>query len=154
MGPLAWVIHDGEVYEAESSRLIVKCSSPRATLTRGILYSMLILNERLRIPLWEIHFQFARSSGPGGQNVNKVSSKAVLRWNMAASPSVPEDVKRRISEHLSRFSGITLANKREHREKKRQRRWVEGRVFSVDRFDLQKIDSQSIQTCMLIFAFP
>ena len=59
--------------------------------------------------MWEIHFQFARSSGPGGQNVNKVSSKAVLRWNMAASPSVPEDVKRRISEHLSRFSGITLA---------------------------------------------
>ena len=47
------------------------------------------------IPLREIHFQFARSSGPGGQNVNKVSSKAVLRWNMAASPSAPEDVKRK-----------------------------------------------------------
>ena len=57
---------------------------------------MLIVNERLRIPLREIHFQFARSSGPGGQNVNKVSSKAVLRWNMAASPSAPEDVKERL----------------------------------------------------------
>ena len=56
---------------------------------------MLIVNERLRIPLREIHFQFARSSGPGGQNVNKVSSKAVLRWNMAASPSAPDDVKRK-----------------------------------------------------------
>ena len=55
---------------------------------------MLIVNERLRIPLREFHFQFARSSGPGGQNVNKVSSKAVLRWNMAASPSAPEDVKK------------------------------------------------------------
>ena len=57
---------------------------------------MLIVNERLRIPLREIHFQFARSSGPGGQNVNKVSSKAVLRWNMAASPSAPDDVKERL----------------------------------------------------------
>ena len=57
---------------------------------------MLIVNERLRIPLREFHFQFARSSGPGGQNVNKVSSKAVLRWNMAASPSAPEDVKVRL----------------------------------------------------------
>ena len=60
-------------------------------------YDMLIVNERLRIPLREIDFQFARSSGPGGQNVNKVSTKAVLRWNMAASPSAPEEVKARLS---------------------------------------------------------
>ena len=61
---------------------------------------MLIVNERLRIPLREIHFQFARSSGPGGQNVNKVSRKAGLRWNMAASPSAPDDVKRRLRAPL------------------------------------------------------
>ncbi len=63
---------------------------------------MLIVNERLKIPLREIHFQFARSSGPGGQNVNKVSSKAVLRWNMGASASAPEEVKRRFCEKFPR----------------------------------------------------
>jgi ribosome-associated protein len=56
---------------------------------------MLIVNSRLRIPLAEIQFTFARSSGPGGQNVNKVSSKAVLRWAVVSSPSLPEAVRRR-----------------------------------------------------------
>jgi ribosome-associated protein len=41
---------------------------------------MLRINSRLQIPLSEIRFSYARSSGPGGQNVNKVSSKVILRW--------------------------------------------------------------------------
>jgi ribosome-associated protein len=50
----------------------------------------------LRIPDGELQWSFVRSGGPGGQNVNKVASKAVLRWNLAASPSLPEDVKARL----------------------------------------------------------
>jgi ribosome-associated protein len=50
----------------------------------------------LRIPLSEFEFSFARSSGPGGQNVNKVNSKAVLRWPALASPSLPADVRQRL----------------------------------------------------------
>ncbi|MDR1957961.1 MAG: aminoacyl-tRNA hydrolase [Planctomycetaceae bacterium] len=46
---------------------------------------MLIVTDEIRIPLEELQFTFVRSSGPGGQNVNKVASKAVLRWNPAAS---------------------------------------------------------------------
>lgn len=42
----------------------------------------------------ELSFSFARSSGPGGQNVNKVNSKALLRWNFAGS-QIPIDVKER-----------------------------------------------------------
>ena len=38
---------------------------------------------RASIPLRELRFQYARSSGPGGQNVNKVESKAILRWDVA-----------------------------------------------------------------------
>jgi ribosome-associated protein len=57
---------------------------------------MLIVNDRLQIPLREFEFDFVRSRGPGGQRVNKVSTKAVLRWNVGASKSLPEAVRRRL----------------------------------------------------------
>lgn len=58
---------------------------------------MLIVNKRIAIPDEELAFTYVRSSGPGGQNVNKVNSKAVLRWNVAASSSVPADVRERFA---------------------------------------------------------
>jgi ribosome-associated protein len=59
---------------------------------------MLEVTPAIRIPLDEFAWSFARSGGPGGQNVNKVASKAVLRWNLDASPSVPNDVKARFRD--------------------------------------------------------
>ena len=56
---------------------------------------MLVVTPRLKIPLREFRFTFARSSGPGGQNVNKVNSKATLRWPVGSSSSLPEGVRRR-----------------------------------------------------------
>src|SRR6266498_1823876 len=56
---------------------------------------MLDVNAQIRIPEEEFAWSFVRSGGPGGQNVNKVASKAVLRWDLAASPSLPEEVKMR-----------------------------------------------------------
>jgi ribosome-associated protein len=50
----------------------------------------------LRVPTSEFAFTFVRSSGPGGQNVNKVSSKAVLRWAAAESTSLPAEVRARL----------------------------------------------------------
>jgi ribosome-associated protein len=61
---------------------------------------MLEVTPSIRIPLDEFEWSFARSGGPGGQNVNKVASKAVLRWNLAGSPSVPEEVKGRFRERF------------------------------------------------------
>jgi ribosome-associated protein len=49
----------------------------------------------LRIPRAEFTFTFATSGGSGGQNVNKVNSKAVLRWDVVRSPSVPAEVRAR-----------------------------------------------------------
>ncbi len=57
---------------------------------------MLTITPHLQIPLREFTFTFARSGGPGGQNVNKVSSKALLRWPVMASPSLPETVRQRL----------------------------------------------------------
>jgi ribosome-associated protein len=54
------------------------------------------INARISIPRSELRFSFVRSSGPGGQNVNKVASKAALRWSVAASPSIPDDVRDRL----------------------------------------------------------
>jgi ribosome-associated protein len=53
------------------------------------------LTPNLIIPDAELRLSFARSGGPGGQNVNKVSSKAVLHFDVLTSPSVPPDVRER-----------------------------------------------------------
>lgn len=67
---------------------------------------MLKINERITIPDGELQWEFARSGGPGGQNVNKVSSKAVLRWVPATSPSLPEPVRARLLKAVgSRLTG-------------------------------------------------
>jgi ribosome-associated protein len=68
---------------------------------------MLVVNSRLQIPLTEFEFTYARSSGPGGQNVNKVNSKALLRWSVVHSASLPAEVRERF---LRRFaSRLTTA---------------------------------------------
>jgi ribosome-associated protein len=61
---------------------------------------MLEVTPAIRIPLDEFDWSFARSGGPGGQNVNKVASKAVLRWDLAGSPSVPDEVKGRFRDRF------------------------------------------------------
>ena len=57
---------------------------------------MLSINDQIQIPDEELVFSYARSGGPGGQNVNKVASKAFLHWSIAQNSSVPDDVKERL----------------------------------------------------------
>ncbi len=52
----------------------------------------------LSIPWKELRFSFVRSSGAGGQNVNKVSSKAVMRWHFRVSVALPPPVWSRFAE--------------------------------------------------------
>lgn len=63
---------------------------------------MLVVTSKLQIPLREFNFTFARSSGPGGQNVNKVNTKATLRWAVTKSPSLPPAVRARFLKKFSR----------------------------------------------------
>lgn len=64
---------------------------------------MVFITPTLQIPEDEFTWSFARSGGPGGQNVNKVASKAVLRWSIAATNALSPDVKNRLAEQQKRF---------------------------------------------------
>lgn len=57
---------------------------------------MLRVSSTVFVPDDELHFTFARAAGPGGQNVNKVNSKAILSWPIDAARGVPEGVKQRV----------------------------------------------------------
>lgn len=67
---------------------------------------MLRINDTINIHDWELKEQFVRASGPGGQNVNKVSSAVELRFEAANSPSLPAPVKTR----LRRLAGRRWTN--------------------------------------------
>src|SRR3954447_16212720 len=62
---------------------------------------MLRINDRSSIPLAEVRWDVSRSGGPGGQNVNKVNSKVVLRWTPGASPSLPGPDRARLLSTLA-----------------------------------------------------
>lgn len=80
---------------------------------------MVRINASIEIPRREIEFTYARSPGPGGQNVNKVNSKAILKWNVAQSDCLPEHVKRRFlimwQNRISKSGALVLHSHR-HRD--------------------------------------
>ena len=66
----------------------------------------LLVNDSVSIPLAEFDFEYIRSSGPGGQNVNKTSTKVRLRWNVVDTPSIDEGLLQRIQQNYrSRITG-------------------------------------------------
>ena len=67
---------------------------------------MLVVTNRIRVPRKEFQFTYARSQGPGGQNVNKVNSKATLRWPVTENRSLPDDVRARfLARYRHRLTG-------------------------------------------------
>jgi ribosome-associated protein len=67
---------------------------------------MIEISNKISIDDSEIELEFVRASGPGGQNVNKVSSSAQLRFDVKNSPSLPEEVR----ERLIKLAGNRITN--------------------------------------------
>jgi len=82
----------------------------------------------------EIQMDFIRASGPGGQNVNKVSSAVQLRFDVQGSPSLPEDVRTRLI-HLAgnriNDNGILIIHAKRFRTQHRNRQDAVERLIAL-----------------------
>lgn len=83
------------------------------------------------IPDSELDVSFVRASGPGGQNVNKVSTAVELRFDVARSPSLPEPVRRRLlalAGNRVTTEGVLIITAREHRTQEANRAEARARL--------------------------
>ena len=84
----------------------------------------------------EIEESFVRASGPGGQNVNKVSSAVQLRFDLSGSRSLPEDVRerlRRLAGHRLTREGVIVIIAQRYRSQERNRQDALDRLVALVR---------------------
>jgi ribosome-associated protein len=94
---------------------------------------MLTVTPSIAIPEHELHERFVRASGPGGQNVNKVSTAVELRFDVPAS-ALPDDVKARLAALAGRrmsADGVLLIDSREHRTQAQNRSAARARLAEL-----------------------
>ena len=95
---------------------------------------MIRINGNISIDEDEVEERFIRASGPGGQNVNKLSSAVQLRFDVRRSRSLPEDVRARLErlsgKRLSKDGMLVIAAQR-HRTQERNRRDALDRLISL-----------------------
>jgi ribosome-associated protein len=100
--------------------------------TKGMIY----ITPTIAINESEIKQEFIRASGPGGQNVNKVSTAVQLRFNVASSPSLPDDIRKRLVNLAGRRiteDGELIIHARRFRTQERNRQDAFDRLVKLIR---------------------
>ncbi len=97
---------------------------------------MIRVTDSISIDDSELDEDFVRSSGPGGQNVNKLSTAVQLRFNVRRSPSLPNDVALRLMRLAgSRLTkdGVLIITAQSHRTQERNRQDARDRLIELIR---------------------
>jgi len=94
------------------------------------------VTDTILIPEDELTFSFVRASGPGGQNVNKVATAVQLRFDAGGSPSLPDDVRRRLLKlagSRATEEGVLVLTARRFRSQHRNREDAVERLVALVR---------------------
>jgi len=102
---------------------------------------MLYITPNISIDEREIYEEFIHSSGPGGQNVNKVATAVKLRFDVLHSPSLPDEVRRRLihlaGKRLTR-KGELIIDARRFRSQEKNRKDAADRLIRLVRKAVEK----------------